>query len=141
MVPLGHTVGNKNTHSLRLWASLIWKKYLSKLGIFAKLNLLRIFESSGAGGIRTLVQTRCVTAFYMFSFCLDFREIAGQKLPTHSLSQLEFLGSVWAPFPIGLLLRSHEIERRKPRPSSDFLHARLTGRGISYYNSDYAARA
>ncbi len=40
---------------------------------------------SGVGGIRTLVQTGNYTAFYTLSFCLGFREIAGQKPPTHSL--------------------------------------------------------
>ena len=84
----------------------------------------------GAGGIRTLVQTCCVTAFYMFSFCLNCREIAGQKLPTHSVSSLECLRNIKALFPIGLLLRSPEIDRRKPRQSRDFLLVRLADRGI-----------
>ena len=44
----------------------------------------------GAGGIRTLVQTSNYNAFYMFSFHLDFRGLAGRKLPTHPLSLLEF---------------------------------------------------
>ena len=43
-------------------------------------------ECRGVGGIRTLVQTCTITAFYMFSFCLNFRAIAGQKPPTHALS-------------------------------------------------------
>ena len=40
----------------------------------------------GVGGIRTLVQTSNYRAFYTLSFCLGFRELAGQKLPTHSLA-------------------------------------------------------
>ena len=43
----------------------------------------------GAGGSRTLVQTSNNNAFYMFSFQLDFRSLAGRKLPTHNLSLLE----------------------------------------------------
>jgi len=77
----------------------------------------------------------------MLSFHLGFREIAGRKLPTHSLSLLEFHPVIKALTELGLLLRSHYINRRKPRPLSDFLLAHLVGRGTSYYNSDYAARA
>lgn len=95
----------------------------------------------GAGEIRTPVQTRNYTAFYMLSFQLDFRGLAGRKLPTHPLSSLKFHLCIKALHKLGLLLRSHKTKRRKPRPLSDFLLARLTGRGISYYNSDYAARA
>ena len=96
---------------------------------------------SGAGEIRTPVQTRNYTAFYMLSFHLGFREIAGWKLPTHSLSLLEFHDAIKALASLGLLLRSHYINRRKPRPLSDFLLTHLVGRGIPYYNSGYAARA
>ena len=46
-------------------------------------------SEGGAGGIRTLVQTSNYNAFYMFSFQLDFRGLAGRKLPTHPLSLLE----------------------------------------------------
>tara|TARA_R100000306_G_scaffold11506_4_gene13645 strand:+ start:1526 stop:1849 length:324 start_codon:yes stop_codon:yes gene_type:complete len=105
-----------------------------------------LIRFGGAGGIRTLVQTRNYTAFYMLSFHLGFREIAGRKLPTHSLSLLAPIGigihdAIKALAPLGLLLRSRYIERRKPRPSSDFLLAHLVGRGIPYCNSGYAARA
>ena len=46
-------------------------------------------SEGGAGGIRTLVQTSNYNAFYMCSFHLDFRSLAGRKLPTHNLSLLE----------------------------------------------------
>jgi hypothetical protein len=54
--------------------------------------LIRSLAASnrGAGGIRTLVQTSNYNAFYMFSFQLDFRSLAGRKLPTHNLASLEF---------------------------------------------------
>ncbi len=45
---------------------------------------------SGAGGIRTLVQTRNNNAFYMLSFHLDFRLLPGRKLPSHSLASIRF---------------------------------------------------
>ncbi|MFT5102906.1 MAG: hypothetical protein ACI86C_000553 [Candidatus Latescibacterota bacterium] len=45
-------------------------------------------SEGGAGGIRTLVQTSNYITFYMFSFHLDFRELAGRKLPTHSLASI-----------------------------------------------------
>jgi len=96
---------------------------------------------SGAGEIRTPVQTSNYNAFYMLSFHLGFREIAGRKLPTHSLSLRELHPVIKALTELGLLLRSHYINRRKPRPLSDFLLAHLVGRGTSYYDSDYAARA
>jgi len=54
---------------------------------------------------------------------------------------MEFHNSITALLLLGLLLRSHWIDCRKPRLSSDFLLARLAGRGTSYYDSDYAARA
>jgi len=95
----------------------------------------------GAGGIRTLVQTSNYIAFYMLSFHLDFRGLAGRKLPTHPLALLELHKSIKALLLLGLLLRSHYVNRRKPRPLSDFLLAHLVGRGTSYYDSDYAARA
>ncbi len=98
-------------------------------------------SEGGAGEIRTPVQTRNYKAFYMLSFHLDFREIAGRKLPTHSLSLLELHDAIKALTSLGLLLRSHWINRRKPRPLSDFLLTHLVGRGTSYYDSDYAARA
>src|SRR5690554_1378483 len=96
---------------------------------------------SGAGEIRTPVQTSNYNAFYMLSFHLGFREIAGRKLPTHSLSLLEFHDAIKALASLGLLLRSHYVNRRKPRPLSDFLLAHLVSRGTPYYNSGYAARA
>jgi len=77
----------------------------------------------------------------MLSFHLGFRGIAGRKLPTHPLSSLELHPAIKALTELGLLLRSHYINRRKPRPLSDFLLAHLVGRGTSYCNSDYAARA
>lgn len=46
---------------------------------------------SGVGENRTLVQTSDFIAFYMFSFCLSFRGLAGQKLPTHPLTSIECL--------------------------------------------------
>jgi hypothetical protein len=53
-------------------------------------SLLKAMASEGgAGGIRTLVQTSNYNAFYMFSFHLDFRPLAGRKLPTHSLALIE----------------------------------------------------
>jgi len=66
----------------------------------------------------------------MFSFCSDFRPIAGQKLPTHSLASIKFHKYIKALYKLGLLLRSHWIDRRKPRQSSDFLLSRLAGLGI-----------
>ncbi len=70
------------------------------------INLwLRFF--CGAGEIRTPVQTSNYNAFYMLSFHLGFREIAGRKLPTHSLSLLEFHDAIKALASLGLLLRSH----------------------------------
>ena len=41
---------------------------------------------SGAGEIRTPVQTSNYKTFYMFSFHLNFRPIAGWKRPTQGLS-------------------------------------------------------
>ncbi len=81
-------------------------------------------SEGGAGGIRTLVQTSNYNAFYMLSFHLGFREIAGRKLPTHSLSSFELHDAIKALASLGLLLRSHYINRRKPRPLSDFLLSR-----------------
>ena len=95
----------------------------------------------GAGEIRTPVQTSNYNAFYMLSFHLDFRKIAGRKLPTQFLSLLELHDAIKELASLGLLLRSHYINRRKPRPLSDFLLTHLVGRGTSYYDSDYAARA
>jgi len=66
----------------------------------------------------------------MFSFQLDFRPLAGRKLPTHSLSLLELHRHIKALWRLGLLLRSLYINRRKPRQSRDFLLAYLVGRGI-----------
>ncbi len=43
---------------------------------------------SGAGEIRTPVQTCRYKAFYMFIFHLGFRPIAGWKRPAHSLSSI-----------------------------------------------------
>ena len=56
---------------------------------FAPLKNEASASEGGAGGIRTLVQTSNYSAFYMFSFHLDFRGLAGRKLPTHPLSLLE----------------------------------------------------
>ncbi len=75
----------------------------------------------GAGGIRTLVQTRNVIAFYMLSFCLDFRPLAGQKQPTYGLASLKVHDRIKALQPLCLLLRCLLVERRKPRPSRDIL--------------------
>ena len=61
----------------------------------------------GAGGSRTLVQTRNYNTFYMFSFHLDFRPLAGRKLPTHSLASIKFRECIKALHKLGLLLRSH----------------------------------
>ena len=66
----------------------------------------------------------------MLSFHLDFRPLAGRKLPTYSLSLLELHHNIKALLWLGLLLRSLYIDRRKPRPSRDFLLAYLVGRGI-----------
>ena len=62
---------------------------------------------SGAGEIRTPVQTRNVNAFYMLSFRLDFRGLAGRKLPTHPLASLKVQNPIKALRFLGLLLRSH----------------------------------
>ena len=77
----------------------------------------------------------------MLSFHLGFRGLAGRKLPTYPLALLELHKRIKALPLLGLLLRSHYSNRRKPRPLSDFLLAHLVGRGTSYCNSDYAARA
>jgi len=61
--------------------------------IISPPSLLDFLEASegvgGAGGSRTLVQTSNYKAFYMFSFHLDFRPLAGRKLPTYSLTLFE----------------------------------------------------
>jgi len=43
----------------------------------------RLYISSGAGGIRTLVQTRNKIAFYMLSFLLVFVMIPVKNNPNH----------------------------------------------------------
>jgi len=66
----------------------IKSKDIKKLAVaYSKLKAMA--SEGGAGGIRTLVQTSNYNAFYMFSFHLDFRPLAGRKLPTHSLASFE----------------------------------------------------
>lgn len=87
-------------------------------------------ENSGAGGIRTLVQTSNYTTFYMFSFHLDFCLFPGRKLPRFSLASMRIHKYIKALYLLGLLLRSHYIKNRKPRCLSDFLLSALGGLGI-----------
>ena len=65
----------------------------------------------------------------MLSFHLDFRGFAGRKLPTRPLALLVPIAigihkAIKALTLLGLLLRSHFSNRRKPRPLSDFLLSR-----------------
>jgi hypothetical protein len=90
-------------------------------GIFNFNPSQRFLLDCGAGGSRTLVQTCNNITFYMLSFHLDFRLLAGRKLPTHSLASLKFHRHIKALWQLGLLLRSHYTKCRKPRPLSDFL--------------------
>lgn len=60
----------------------------------------------------------------MLSSRLNFRGLAGRKLPTHPLASIRFRKCIKALHKLGLLLRSHYSNRRKPRPLSDFLLSR-----------------
>ena len=86
--PCASNVANTIARALQPWCLKTKKSNQAKMlvGFFRFLPTRCNCECRGVGGIRTLVQTCTITAFYMFSFCLDFRAIAGQKLPTHALS-------------------------------------------------------
>ncbi len=84
---------------------------------------------SGVGGIRTLVQTSNSNAFYTLSFCLSFRELAGQKLPTHPLFLIKFQNSIKTLLFLCLLLRYSKTKRRKPRLLKSILLVYLVDRG------------
>ena len=110
MISSGSSPAKKESYSLLCKLTSSNKKCRE-----SKLSGILLFESvfsgflfdRGAGEIRTPVQTRNNTAFYMFSLRLGFRLIAGQRLPTHSLASIEFHKAIKALAMLGLLLRSH----------------------------------